>query len=102
MFNVYPNENAKQFNNIDKWDRRGARLKRDLLLTPEDTEFFEIDSPRESREIEQPKEIMDFPKEQKEPGSVWDVLGIMATIRKSFFSDFFSPAIGKYAVGFCE
>lgn len=105
MFNAYPNENARQFNNIDKWDRKSARLKREFLLTPEDTEFFEIESPRESRESE-PKEIIDFPKQQKQPSSVWDILGVMATIRKSFFSDFFSPAIGKleikYILIFCK
>lgn len=78
----------------DKWSRKNAKIKRGAWLAPGSVEVFNITSGiKEKRE--ENREITDIPLMKEKPKSVWDTLGLMKTIRQSFFNNFFSPIFGS-------
>lgn len=77
-----------------KWHRKSSKLKRASLLAPSEIEVFNITSNAKPKR-EEHREIPDVPLLKDDPQSVWDALGIMKTIRQSFFDNFFSPIFGN-------
>lgn len=88
IYNAFPNYNKLRFNDINRWSDRATRIKREKWLTPEKTEVFSIDSKDNPRQAEA-KEIMDFPRAEQ-PKNVWDLLGLMSMMKKSFFDSVFT------------
>lgn len=100
IFNTYLRQPVLQFNNIHKYHRNKFknlanvhRVKRKLIIEPENTEIINI----QAMMNEEPNEILDVPalKRAERPESIWDVLGIMSAIRRSFFANFLNPILGK-------
>lgn len=91
-----PNEPFHAHNKFDpsKWSIKKPKSKRDLLNPSGAVEVFNITSGiKEKRE--QNREIVDIPLLQEKPKTVWDAIGLMKTIRQSFFDNFFTPIFGR-------
>lgn len=82
----------------NKWSQKNSKPKRDAaLLAPGSVEVFNITSGiKEKREGN--RAITDIPLMKEKPKSVWDTLGLMKTIRQSFFNNFFSPIFGNQTI----
>lgn len=84
----YKNPHYKKFD-PNRWSIHTSKTKRGA-----DVEVFNITSGvKEKRE--ENREIADVPLLQEKPKTVWDAMGLMKTIRQSFFDNFFSPVFGS-------
>lgn len=89
MYNALPSRERKF--NVDK----NPRHKRELLLSPQVVEVFEIHS---SKHVQPPSKFSDtreIPKYEEKSDSTWDILGIMSAIRQSFFNSLLTTNPGK-------
>lgn len=94
MYNVFPNENSLKFNNIDKWPKKNSRFKREQLLSPQEVEVFKITSLKHPQKVDENREVV----KKREASTDWDLLGLMSSIRKSFFDNFFESNDGKHLI----
>lgn len=101
MFQIgAPEASAKHFQSSGQrkyepeiWLRKNQKSKLDSLFTPGTVDVFNITSGiKEKRE--QDREIVDVPIMKEKPKTAWDTLGLMKTIRQSFFDSFFNPIFG--------
>lgn len=75
----------------NRWSMKNVKMKRGTV------EMFNISSGIIEKR-EENREIADIPVLQEKPKTVWDSLGLMKTIKQSFFDDFFSPVFGTVNV----
>lgn len=92
-----PNQESEPFQSEGQYDPNrwpSVKTKRDPL-SQETVEVFNITSGLKEKRQEN-REIVDIPLPNEKPKTMWDMLGLMKTIRQSFFDNFFTPVFGNH------